>query len=66
MTKLGTRHDSLHPDMTKRTASIEKDTQVMYDYFIKLQVNDARQTRNGLNVTDVRGTPLGSYIIVYR
>lgn len=33
---------------------------------MKRQVNDAKQQRNGPNVNEIRATPLGSYVPVYR
>lgn len=35
-------------------------------YFTQRQVKDASKQRNGPEVTEIRGAPLGSYVLVYR
>lgn len=66
MPDLGTRQDPPNPDIAKRSAAVTQDTKEISKYFIQCQVKDAKEQRNGLNVTETRETPLGSYAMVYR
>lgn len=66
MPRLGTAHDHPHPDIVHRAAAVAKTTKLMSTYFVKRQVSDAKMTRNGPDSTKIRGTPIDSYVMVYR
>lgn len=64
MLRLGTRHDPTHFEILKRANIVAKETKAMFYYFIKSQLRDERQQRNGRDVTDDRGTSLGTHALV--
>lgn len=66
MSMLSKNHDPPQPDIHKRAAVVAKATKSMSQYFLWRRISDAKQQRNGPDVTDVRGTPLGSHVLVYR
>lgn len=66
MPRLGTRHDTPPHYIAARATAISKAKKAIYKSFTQRQAKDARKTQNGPDTTEILGTPLCSYVPVYR
>lgn len=66
MHRLGTSQDPLHRYIAQRAVTVAKMTKLISIYFVKNQVTDSKKKRNGPEITELRGTTKGSYVMVYR
>lgn len=66
MPRLGLPTDKPHPTLADREIAVENERRELSKHFTNRQVQTARTTRNGPDISDILGTPLGSHVIVDR
>lgn len=66
VSRLGIPNDSPSPNKYRHAAALQKATKEMSRHCARRQINDAVQTRNGPDTTDIHNARLDSHLLSYR